>query len=571
MQLNPKHHVFTHFDLFVGSGGMSLGLSKGQARVGNTRATMECVGGVDCWPTAIKNFDKLTGVKGTVLDLFDRADYIAYHGEEPPADWREATIDDVRRAAHGRFPDFIATSPPCQGYSGLIDNETAESEKYQALNRLTLRGIALCLAAFADKQAKMFLLENVPRIQTRGRALLDTVTALLRAHGYAVAETTHDCGELGGLSQHRQRFLLVARHVQQVGPHLYQPPRRRVRSIGEALAQQPMPGSALGGAMHRLPALQWKTWMRLALIRAGGDWRSLMELAVVDGYLRDLCLVPDEAAWHSGCMGVRDWGDASGAVTSRSGPTNGAFSVADPRSGSATPRFNNVLRLARWSEASPAVTAGAGPTAGGMNVADPRGQKLGDHSGKMHVQRWADPSRTVTGTDRVGSGAQCIADPRTALRRDKGAAFATAGFYGVKGWDAPANAVTASAKVDTGHWSVADPRALPAPDAKLDPAPIIIALDGTWHRPLTTLELAHLQGYPVFGTDGAPLVLEGKSDAVWRKQIGNSVPVGTAEAIGNEVARTLLLEAVGTSFVLTPDAVWVDSFRTAIAMASEVA
>ena len=610
MQTAPNHHVFTHFDLFVGMGGMSLGLSKGQARIGNTRATMQCVGGVDVWPVAIANFEKLTGARGTVLDLFDRADYIAFHGKEPPADWREATVDDIRRAAGGVFPDFIATSPPCQGYSGLIDNESAAAEKYQALNRLTLRGVALCLAAFADNPPSMFLLENVPRIQTRGRDLLDTLTQLLRAHGYAVAETTHDCGELGGLSQHRQRFLLVARHTRKVRPFLYEPPRRRVRSIGEALAQLPMPGAALGGAMHRLPALQWKTWMRLALIRAGGDWRSLMELEVVDGYLRDFCLVPAEAAWYRGCMGVRDWSDASGAVTSRSGPTNGAFSVADPRSDSETARFNNVLRLARWSEASPAVTGGAGPTAGGVNVADPRGQKLGEHSGKMHVQRWQDASRTVTGTADIqsgahavadprvtttgtfqsygvvdwsdpartvignaapGSGPYSVADPRTALRREKGAAFATAGFYGVKGWDDCANAVTASAKVDTGHWSVADPRQLPAPDAKLDPAPVIIATDGTWHRPLTTLELAHLQGYPVFGADGAPLVLHGKSDAVWRKQIGNSVPVGTAQAIGNVVATTLLLEVEGESFVLSPDPVWVDGLRTAIAVASEVA
>ena len=525
MQTTPNHHVFTHFDLFVGMGGMSLGLSKGQARIGNTRATMQCVGGVDVWPVAIANFEKLTGARGTVLDLFDRADYIAFHGKEPPADWREATVDDIRRAAGGVFPDFIATSPPCQGYSGLIDNESAAAEKYQALNRLTLRGVALCLAAFADNPPSMFLLENVPRIQTRGRDLLDTLTQLLRAHGYAVAETTHDCGELGGLSQHRQRFLLVARHTRKVRPFLYEPPRRRVRSIGEALAQLPMPGAALGGATHRLPALQWKTWMRLALIRAGGDWRSLMELEVVDGYLRDFCLVPAEAAWYRGCMGVRDWSDASGAVTSRSGPTNGAFSVADPRSDSETARFNNVLRLARWSEASPAVTGGAGPTAGGVNVADPRGQKLGEHSGKMHVQRWQDASRTVTGTADIQSGAHAVADPRQ----------------------------------------------LPAPDAKLDPAPVIIATDGTWHRPLTTLELAHLQGYPVFGADGAPLVLHGKSVAVWRKQIGNSVPVGTAQAIGNVVATTLLLEVEGESFVLSPDPVWVDGLRTAIAVASEVA
>ncbi len=386
---NAGHREFTHFCLFAGMGGLSLGLNRGQARIGNTVARMRCLGGVDVWPVAVSNFTKLTGSRGTVMDLFDRADYIAFHGKEPPAGWREVTPDDLLAAAGGECPDILATSPPCKGFSGLLNNEAAASDKYQALNRLTIRGIALALAAFKDKPPKLVLLENVPRIQTRGRELLDTITQLLRAHGYHVAETTHDCGELGGLSQHRQRFLLVARHAAQVAPFLYEPPRRRVRSIGEALAQLPMPGDLLAGAMHRLPKLQWQTWMRLALIRAGGDWRSLQELEVVDGYLRDFCLVPGSAEWNHGVMGVREWGAASGAVTSRCGPTNGEFSIADLRSEAATARFNNVLRLVRWSEASQAITGGAGPTAGGLNVADVRGQQLGQHSGKMHVQRGA--------------------------------------------------------------------------------------------------------------------------------------------------------------------------------------
>ena len=72
---------------------------------------------------------------------------------------------------------------------------------------------------------ELILLENVPRIASRGRALLDRMTALLRAYGYAVAETTHDCGELGGLAQSRKRFLLLARHQQKVPPFLYEPPK----------------------------------------------------------------------------------------------------------------------------------------------------------------------------------------------------------------------------------------------------------------------------------------------------------------------------------------------------------
>ena len=87
------------------------------------------------------------------------------------------------------------------------------------------------------------LFENVPRIATRSRHLLDQVTDLLRHYGYAVAETTHDCGELGGLAQSRKRFLLVARHIAKVPPFLYEPPKRPLASVGSVLGRMPLPAS----------------------------------------------------------------------------------------------------------------------------------------------------------------------------------------------------------------------------------------------------------------------------------------------------------------------------------------
>ena len=57
-----------------------------------------------------------------------------------------------------------------------------------------------------------------------------TTLELLNAYGYAVAETMHDCGELGGLAQSRKRFLLVARNVAKVPPFLYVPPTRPLRA-----------------------------------------------------------------------------------------------------------------------------------------------------------------------------------------------------------------------------------------------------------------------------------------------------------------------------------------------------
>lgn len=58
-------------------------------------------------------------------------------------------------------------------------------------------------------------------------------------------------------------------------------------------------------------------------------------------------------------------------------------------------------------------------------------------------------------------------------------------------WDGQSGAVSGSAAHDNGRWSVADPRPMPAPADKL--VCRIRALDGTWHQPFTTLELAALQ------------------------------------------------------------------------------
>src|SRR5690606_35087416 len=161
------------------------------------------------------------------------------------------------------------------------------------LNGLTLRGVWLALEAFADDLPEMFIFENVPRIATRGRHLLDQIIALLRSYGYATAETVHDCGELGGLAQTRKRFLLVARNQAKVPAFLYQPDKKPLLPVGAVLGRMLLPGDPAAGPMHRIPRLQWKTWVRLAFVEAGSDWRSLNKLAVVDGYLRDYLIMPD--------------------------------------------------------------------------------------------------------------------------------------------------------------------------------------------------------------------------------------------------------------------------------------
>lgn len=627
-----------HFHFCCGLGGGAAGFNRARPRVGNVEAEWVCLGGIDVDPAGLRDFERLAGVPGTLLDLFTRDQYVRFHGKEPPAGWREATPEDIRRAAGGRRPDAVFISSPCKGASGLLSEKMSLTPKYQALNELTLRCIWLMGEAWADDPVPLIVFENVPRLASRGRHLLDQINSLLGGFGYAVAETTHDCGELGGLAQSRKRFLLVARHVEKVPPFLYEPEKKSLRAVGDILGRMPLPGDIeAAGPMHRVPSLQWKTWVRLALVRAGSDWRSLNDLAVEDGYLRDLIIVPE---YHRGVLGVNHWGDSCGVVAGASRPMNGRFSVADPRapanalqyqqygvrrwtdtsgaiigvkspgqgtysvadprgqsfgkypvtdwdgpSGTviaasttgqgafavADPRpdvtwHKNVFRVVSMDQHAGTVTTGHGPSSGGQAVADPRYHNWhpGASSRKLHVGEWGSATGTVTGSQQVASGALSIADPRV-LDRTKGDAYLTGGHYGVVGFDQSAGAVSASARHDNGRWSVADPR-MPAANDRL--TCIIQSLDGTWHRPFTTLELAALQSLV---DPEEQLVLDGLSDSDWRERIGNAVPPAAAEAIAGVMGTTLLLAEAGETFMLSNTPIWVRPVAVALSVAQQEA
>lgn len=540
-----------HFHLFCGLGGGALGFNRGRAELNGLRGRFRCIGGSDVSPAAIRDFESITGARGTVLDMFDREQYRAFHGAEPPNNWREASPDDIRRAAGNERPHIVFLSAPCKGFSGLLSESRSKTDKYQALNRLTLRGVWLMLEAWSDDPPELVIFENVPRIATRGRALLDQINALLRSYGYAVAETFHDCGEIGALAQSRKRFLLVARHVAKVPPFLYEPPKRSLRAVGEILERLPLPGDLRGGPMHALPNLQWKTWVRLAFVEAGSDWRSLNKLRVVDGKLADYLLVPE---LRNDCLGVNAWDGPMGTITGDARPMKGAFAVADPRP--AWNRHSNNLTVENWDEPSKTVIAGGKGVQGGwLSIADPRfPNSQGEHGTKYHVQPWTEPSDTITGSDRVGSGALCIADPRLRMQNGR------SDLYGVTSWSEAASAVIGHASHDNGKFSVADPR-LPEPDEKL--VAVIRALDGTWHRPFTTLELAALQSL----VDPDNLIdLDGNSDSRKREAIGNAVPPRAAQAIADLMGQTLLMAWSGQSFVLCTLPIWVQPVAVALSV-----
>ena len=687
--------VIRHGHMACGLGAGAAGMNAANPRVGPHRGRFECAGGIDVDEGAIRNFERLTGVKGTVMDLFSEAQYRAFHQRAPDPCWREATPLDVRRI-FGRL-DVLFASYPCKGFSGLLSARTAETAKYQALNDLTTRGMMLSLEAYRDDPVAIVAFENVPRIATaRGARFLAQIDALYRAYGYVVSDvedSIHDCGAIGGLAQRRKRFLRLFRHPSKVPNFIYQPAKKRLRGVGEVIGKMPMPGDPAAGVMHRVPALQWKTWVRLAFVPAGRDWRALNDLAVIDGRLRDFGIVPEQALrenalgvldwsdtaptltsarapaqgrfsvadvrvsadWNADVLGVCDWHQHAGTVTGRNGPTNGAHSVADPRPDYGAATHRNVLGVKRWSESAATVSGSPKPSAGAHAVADPRfaahpksvqlgvrpwsapspcikadvsvgtgpyaisdprgaavasqlgnvfrivpidevgepvtdprpGYAAGTHRNILAVTDFSDTAKVVTGAVHPAGGALSVADPRpiglSAGGRDQHG-YNSQAHYGVLGWDDTSVAVPGYAKYDRGKWSVADPR-LPEPEPLATlPAPNdrvvarIIAADGTWHRPFTTLELAALQSLfdpeQVFRFDPdrdtwsmvQPFDLEGSSDAQKREWIGNAVPSAAAQGMAEEIGEALLLAKLGETFTLSDKAIWVSPLRMALAV-----
>ena len=409
--------------LFAGIGGGALGFQDAAAKVAGVEGRFETIVGIDVDRGACDDFEMLTGAPSACIDLFTREQYVAFHstwkridGEwvatklaEVPAGWEEATPQTIRDACRGRAPDVVFLSPPCKGLSGLLSGKLAGSPKYQALNDLVCRGLWLVSEAFKDDPPRLIILENVPRIQTRGRALIDRNIAMLSAYGYATQEGRHNCGKIGNMAQSRERFFFIARRCESVEPFLYQPPEHPLRAMGEEVLKLPLPFDPAAGPMHRLSEkMQISTWVRLALIRGGRDWRDLKK-------------------WAPGTFRI----DGT--------------------------RHNNVFRVVDTTrEPSPTVTAGGGPSSGGLCMVDPRLSR--DGFDRFVVQDIDTPARTVTCTVDVQSGAPSLIDPRMSECANRHHSK-----FRVDSPDLPAHTVT-GARVGSGTISTIDPRLPPSED-----------------------------------------------------------------------------------------------------------
>lgn len=268
--------------------------------------------------------------------------------------------------------------------------------------------------------------------------------------------------------------------------------------------------------------------------------------SVADPHVATPGLKPRKSRKNGG-GGVESWGKPGHAVLGEGTVQNCRVSLADPRLG-CTPRkgpygVQSARRPART------VLGQAAHDNSVSSYADPQvGQAAGwrsdPHRGSYEVASQKRPARTVRGKH----------DPR----------IAPAAVVDDRGWPIPTHFLV----IENGEHVLYGPEL----DFKSHrPAPIVIvAPDGTWHRPMTDRELAALQGFPLdcyfdgpSSTRPAQKPGPKHPDRPYRaavpgrrEWIGNAIPPPTAYAIGLMIAECL--RSTKRATFLRGGDVWVD-------------
>jgi site-specific DNA-cytosine methylase len=147
----PSH--FTAGFLFCGLGAGALGFIEAFSSLGGHGAKFQSVGGIDNDPASCADFEYLTKSPATLADLSKMTP------EELRAHWGDVA------------PDAIFLSPPCKGFSGCSQRPPARPPSIRPSIAWFLQGLFLACETW-ETPPSLLVIENVPRIQTRGADLL---------------------------------------------------------------------------------------------------------------------------------------------------------------------------------------------------------------------------------------------------------------------------------------------------------------------------------------------------------------------------------------------------------------
>jgi DNA (cytosine-5)-methyltransferase 1 len=240
-------------DVFSGAGGLSLGLTNAGFRVA---AAVE-------------------------IDTEATQTYKANHRRTRVLNQDVRTVQGTSLKKDLRCVDLLAGCAPCQGFSSLTQKQRREDPR----NTLVLE-----MARLAEElRPRVFLMENVPGVLTRGKKLYRQLVQRLEDSGYRLTEAVLQMADYGVPQSRRRLVLLGGRGFKLKLPeptHDREGRENRLpwRTLRNAIGGMPTPPSLSkawkrGGpriaGWHVVRDLQAQTERRLRAAIPGGSWQSV--------------------------------------------------------------------------------------------------------------------------------------------------------------------------------------------------------------------------------------------------------------------------------------------------------